>query len=97
VLSLSGSPQRTGDSIKIEIQDQGCGISPQNLPKVFDPYFTTKERGAQKGMGLGLTIAHTVIQKHGGAIQIASQLDHGTQVTILLPCQSDAAAAPGFT
>ena len=86
-----------GDSIKIEIQDQGCGISPQNLPKVFDPYFTTKERGAQKGMGLGLTIAHTVIQKHGGAIQIASQLDHGTQVTILLPCQSDAAAAPGFT
>ena len=55
------------------------------LPKIFDPYFSTKQRGDQKGMGLGLTICHTVIQKHGGAIAVESEVGVGTTFHIHLP------------
>ena len=74
-------PIRPGDYIKIVIKDQGIGISPEMLEKVFDPYFTTK----QKGSGLGLAITHSIVRKHGGYIAVDSKLDQGTTVTIYLP------------
>jgi hypothetical protein len=46
----------------------GTGIAADTLPKIFDPYFSTKQRGSQKGMGLGLTISHSIIQQHGGTL-----------------------------
>ena len=72
--------------LRIDIHDQGSGIRPDHLDKVFDPYFTTKPMGAQKGMGLGLAISHSVIKKHAGRIEVKSDQGKGTTVTIHLPC-----------
>ncbi len=67
-----------GDYLRVSVVDQGDGIAPEVLSKIFDPYFSTKRRGTQKGMGLGLTICHSVIQKHGGVITVESVPGRGT-------------------
>jgi PAS domain S-box-containing protein len=74
-----------GNYVRVSISDRGGGIAKEVLPKIFDPYFSTKRRGDQKGMGLGLTICHTVIQKHGGAIAVESELGVGTTFHIHVP------------
>ena len=74
-----------GEYLRIRITDSGAGIPPEVLPKIFDPYFSTKDRGAQKGMGLGLTICRAVLKRHGGMIAIDSALGLGTTVTCHLP------------
>jgi PAS domain S-box-containing protein len=74
-----------GDYMQVTIADEGAGIAKEVLPQIFDPYFSTKQRGDQKGMGLGLTICHTVIQKHGGAIAVESKEGVGTAFHIYLP------------
>lgn len=83
-----GQAVSSENQVQITATDNGCGIPPDLLPKVFDPYFSTKQRGTQKGMGLGLTICHTVVQKHGGVITIDSQPKRGTTVTIHLPASA---------
>ena len=67
--------------IRIDIRDTGIGIPEQNLQKIFDPYFTTK----QKGNGLGLATAYSIIKNHAGAIDVSSELNKGTTFTIYLP------------
>ena len=74
-----------GDYVRVSIADRGGGIAKEVLPKIFDPYFSTKQRGTQKGMGLGLSICHTVIQKHGGAIAVESEPGVGTTFRLHLP------------
>lgn len=74
-----------GCYIKITLQDDGVGIEATDLPKIFDPYFSTRARGIQKGMGLGLTIVHSIIHKHNGYIEVDSKPGLGTIVTIYLP------------
>lgn len=74
-----------GNYVRISIEDHGCGISKENLPQIFDPYFSTKQRSSQKGMGLGLTLCDTIIRKHGGAITVDSQPGKGTTFDIYLP------------
>ena len=74
-----------GDYVRVSITDRGGGISKDVLPRIFDPYFSTKLRGAQKGMGLGLAICHAVIQSHGGAITVQSEPGGGTTFHLLLP------------
>ncbi len=83
-----------GDYVRITVADEGSGIPPEVLPKIFDPYFSTKQRGAQKGMGLGLTICHSVLQKHGGLIAVESRPGHGTTVLCHLPAAHAHAAPP---
>ncbi len=75
---LSGQVQ---NFIKLTIADQGIGIAEDQLSKIFDPYFTTK----QKGHGLGLPTCYSIIKKHGGEIKINSELGLGTTVDIILP------------
>jgi PAS domain S-box-containing protein len=77
-------PLKAGAYVKISIEDEGHGIPGKYLDKIFDPYFTTK----QKGSGLGLTTAYYILQKHGGYIQIESDLDKGTTCHIYLPATS---------
>jgi signal transduction histidine kinase len=77
-----------GKYVRLTVADRGVGISAENLPKIFDPYFSTKQRGNQKGMGLGLTICHMIIQRHGGAIAVKSVVGEGTSFDIYLPVGS---------
>ena len=74
-------PLSSGEYIKIVIKDQGVGIPADMLDKIFDPYFTTK----QKGSGLGLAITHSIISKHDGHIAVDSEPGQGTSFTIYLP------------
>lgn len=76
------------DMISIHIQDSGKGISPDDIEKIFDPFFSTKEVG--QGTGLGLSITYSIVQSHGGDIQVKSQVGTGTEFTILLPVVIDA-------
>lgn len=79
------TPLKKGRYVKISIIDHGVGIAQENLGKVFDPYFSTKPRGTGKGMGLGLTICYSIIQKHDGHIHISSKPGKGTTVKVYLP------------
>lgn len=71
--------------VEITIADTGCGIAPEHLPKIFDPFFTTKDIG--QGTGLGMHIAYKIISKHGGMIDVQSQIGHGTIFRILIPAE----------
>ncbi|MBI5557762.1 MAG: GHKL domain-containing protein [Deltaproteobacteria bacterium] len=71
------------DMILVAISDTGCGISAGNLPRVFEPFFTTREVGG--GAGLGLSISYEIIKKHGGDIQVESEPGKGATFTIKIP------------
>ncbi len=76
-----------GKYVQISFIDQGMGISPEHLPKIFDPYFSTKERGREKGMGLGLTTVYSIVKRHEGYIHVTSKEGAGTAVHLFLPAQ----------
>ncbi len=80
-----GSLLKPGPHVIIDIIDQGVGIPEENREKIFDPYFSTKDKGPQKGMGLGLATAYSIITKHGGNIEVESEVGTGTTVHIYLP------------
>lgn len=73
------------DYLNIRFEDTGVGIPPENLPKIFDPYFSTKEMGSQKGMGLGLALCYSIIKHHHGHIQAESTPGEGTRIDMYLP------------
>ena len=72
---------REGKYVKISLSDHGAGIAEENLEKIFDPYFTTKQRGS----GLGLAIVYSIIRNHGGYIGVESTVGTGTTFNILIP------------
>jgi signal transduction histidine kinase len=72
-----------GTYAMLSVRDTGCGMDAQTVKKIFDPFFSTKPRGA--GSGLGLTSAREIIQKHGGAISVESTPNIGTLFVIFLP------------
>lgn len=79
------SPLQAGNYVEITVSDEGTGISKEHMPKIFDPYFSTKVTGSNKGTGLGLAICHSIIEKHDGLITVQSKDGAGTTFTILLP------------
>jgi signal transduction histidine kinase len=84
-LDLSSRVSREGHWIELIIQDSGIGIPPEDIDKLFDPFFSTKEGG----MGLGLSIAHRIIDQHHGKIEVESNPGKGTRFTISLPISSE--------
>jgi signal transduction histidine kinase len=80
---LEISTKREDDNIIIEFKDDGCGMSEEQLEKIFDPFYTTKEVG--KGTGLGLSISHGIIKEHGGDIFVESKLEEGSTFKIVMP------------
>lgn len=84
----TGQPLQDGKFIKISIKDTGVGIPDEIKNRVFDPYFSTKSKGYQKGMGLGLTIVHSIIRKHGGLVWIDTDMTKGCCVHFYLPAGS---------
>lgn len=73
-----------GKYVEMMITDTGYGITPENIPKIFDPYFTTKKPG--EGTGLGLSVTLGIIKKHYGSITVKSRVDQGTCFKVLIPC-----------
>jgi len=73
------------DHVRISIHDEGIGIPEENMQKIFDPYFTTKGMGSQKGVGLGLSICYSIVKNHNGHIQVDSVPGKGTTFQIYLP------------
>jgi PAS domain S-box-containing protein len=78
-------PLPQGYYVHITFSDTGTGIPAELLPKIFDPYFTTKETWSQKGLGLGLALCHTIIRKHNGMITAESAPGKGTTMHLYLP------------
>ena len=76
---------KDGKYVKISIEDQGPGIPEEELMNIFDPYFSTKDMGTQKGMGLGLAVSDSIVKKHDGLITVESKLGTGTTFSIYLP------------
>ncbi|MCM0607162.1 MAG: PAS domain S-box protein [Xanthomonadaceae bacterium] len=77
---LKISALQTGSQVDIRIQDSGCGISPENMKKLFKPFFTTKDVG--EGTGLGLAIVAQLMREMGGKISVESKLNEGTTFTL---------------
>jgi signal transduction histidine kinase len=79
--------RRERGSVFIEVADNGIGIAPENLDKIFQPFFTTKQSqdGADKGHGLGLAVCHDIVTAMGGDISVTSKLGEGTTFAIRLP------------
>jgi signal transduction histidine kinase len=75
--------RREADEIDVSISDDGPGMAPDVVPRIFDPFFTTKDVG--EGSGLGLSIVHGIIERHGGRIQVESRVGEGTTFRITLP------------
>jgi signal transduction histidine kinase/DNA-binding LytR/AlgR family response regulator len=92
----TGQPIASGEFVRIVFQDSGPGIDPALLDQVFDPYFSTKQKGAQKGMGLGLTIVHSIVKKHGGFVWIDSSQGGGCRVYLYFPVSEGVVADPRF-
>lgn len=82
-------PLSEGKYVKITIRDHGVGIPEEHLSTIFDPYFSTKEKGIQKGMGLGLATTYSIISRHDGHITVESKVGVGTTLTIYLPAAAE--------
>ncbi len=80
-LRLATSLQETG--VRITVADNGVGMTPEVMEKIFNPFFTTWQ--ANQGTGLGLSVSHDMVREHGGTIEVESQPGEGTEVTITLP------------
>ncbi|THB77290.1 MAG: response regulator [Desulfobacteraceae bacterium] len=86
--NLSGSMLlEPGHYLELEVRDTGHGISEENLEKIFDPYFTTKEKG--DGTGLGLSIVHGIIKDYGGNVEVKSSIGKGTRFLVYFPVIKD--------
>jgi len=89
VMSQVGLPLKPGHYVRVTVTDQGIGIPQDHLSKIFDPYFTTK----QKGSGLGLATTYSIIKRHEGHIAVSSALGKGTRFTFYLPAAATMVAS----
>jgi PAS domain S-box-containing protein len=89
-VQVSRQKSKRADEVCIEVSDHGPGIAPEAVEKIFTPFFTTKD----KGSGLGLAVAFSIIQNHGGRIQVSSKLGSGTKFRVSLPARRDLASDP---
>lgn len=83
--SISIKLSNPANSVKVEVTDSGCGIAAEDISKVFEPYFSTKDTGT----GLGLAIVKKAVDDHGGSISVTSREGSGTTFTIILPAKEN--------
>ena len=83
----------SGHYLRLAISDTGSGINPAIIDRIFEPYFTTKDKS--KGTGLGLAVVHGIVKGHGGEIEVVSQVGEGTCFTVYLPVSQDETAEKG--
>jgi CheY-like chemotaxis protein len=85
---VEGLSLRPGRYAVLSVSDNGCGIPPVNLGRIFDPYFTTKDRG--KGTGLGLAVVYGIVKGYGGDVGVVSRVGEGSTFRVYLPLMPDA-------
>jgi two-component system NtrC family sensor kinase len=85
--------RKEANGVAVDVEDTGHGIRPEILPKIFDPFFSTKDVG--KGTGIGLSISYKIVQQHGGRIEVESEVGKGTRFTVHLPLKPPANAELG--
>jgi len=90
-LTIRSSPATDG-WVKVSVEDTGHGIAPEHLDKLFTPFFTTKEQG--RGVGLGLAVSHGIIERHGGRIEVQTEVGKGSTFTVYLPAHIPAEKSP---
>jgi two-component system NtrC family sensor kinase len=90
-LWLSTQVERERQEVSVLVRDDGSGIAPEILPQIFEPFLTTKEGG--HGVGLGLAISHSIVERHKGRIEVQSQTGKGTVFTVTLPYQESESLA----
>lgn len=91
-LWLTTRINREKGEVQIVVRDDGSGISPEILPSIFEPFLTTKESG--HGVGLGLAISHSILERHNGNIEVRSEPGRGTTFTVTLPWDAESTAFP---
>jgi two-component system NtrC family sensor kinase len=82
-LVLRAKPSPGGESVVLQVSDDGCGIPQEDLHRIFEPFFTRK--GGQRSVGLGLAVVYGIVDRHHGAIQVESEIGQGTTFTVHLP------------
>jgi two-component system NtrC family sensor kinase len=90
-LWITSTSSAGANQLRIVVRDDGAGIPPDILPRIFEPFLTTKETG--RGVGLGLAISHSILERHNGSIDVQSELGKGTTFTVALPWEAEAAKA----
>ncbi len=93
-LWLQTRPGRKPQETEVEVRDDGTGIAPEILPQIFEPFLTTKE--ASHGVGLGLAISHSIIERHHGRIEVQSEPGKGTRFMVVLPVDDSALSVTGI-
>jgi two-component system NtrC family sensor kinase len=91
-LWITSTADADANQLRIVVRDDGAGIPPEILPRIFEPFLTTKEIG--RGVGLGLAISHSILERHSGTIAVQSEAGKGTTFTVTLPWEREAAKAP---
>ncbi len=86
-IRLSASCNGNRDSVTIRVEDTGCGIAPEHIEKVFDPFFTTRE--GRGGTGLGLAVVKSIVERYSGTISVESTLEKGTVFTLRFPAETE--------
>jgi two-component system NtrC family sensor kinase len=84
--------RREDNAVRIVVRDDGSGIPPEILPRLFEPFLTTKETG--RGVGLGLAISRSILERHNGDIEVQSEVGRGTTFTVTLPWDEDLEVSP---
>ena len=85
-VSVSCVDGDSGKAVQVRVEDNGPGIAAENIERIFEPFFTTKKN---VGTGLGLWVSKTIVERHGGTIEVDSRNDngsHGTVFSVLIPC-----------
>lgn len=82
-LTLSGGQDMQTKTVWITVADTGYGIDPEDLPHIFEPFYTTKKEG--KGVGLGLSMVYGIIREHEGTVEVESEPDKGSLFKLILP------------
>jgi two-component system NtrC family sensor kinase len=91
-LTLRTGHDAEAGEVWVEVEDDGCGISRENLTRIFDPFFTTKPVG--QGTGLGLSLSYGIINKHNGRLTVRSELGVGTCFRVTVPVRHTPGATP---
>lgn len=91
--AAESSGNRDTNWVEVEVQDNGVGIAPHEVDRIFEPFFSTKPIG--RGTGLGLSIAYGAVKSHGGIITVSTELRKGTTITVRLPTRAALSPLPG--